>query len=277
MLINGAKAWIKELQVLIEALTYFHLNASDYRKRDIVERAIDSYFPILDGGWFRIKHPIVAWTVAEPQPGVAPFFNYPKFIFYLIEGSENNLYTETQLQAEVERFIAERKLYFQRLFTAILELREFMEALADAPIKDVSRWEEKALPQRTYADMQGEIANELVHLPRYTARVKLSDGSGNTVEHTIQTIAPTRGLYGTALQERVETIHQQNIRDKYIRPLNEVEAEITERQTRCSQQVLSSPQPPPPSATRKAAPPCPSCGFSNPQGSRFCNQCGAQL
>ena len=65
-------------------------------------------------------------------------------------------------------------------------------------------------PQRSYADVQAERAAELVNFPQYTARVKLSDGSGHTVEHIIRTIAPGRGLSGTALQERIERIKARN-------------------------------------------------------------------
>ncbi len=129
-------------------------------------------------------------------------------------------------------------------------------------------------PQRSYADVQAEIASELVNLPQYTARVKLSDGNGNTVEHTIQTFKPEKGLYGQALEARIESIRQRNITDGYLRDRATIEAEIRDRQAKCSQQGFSPPQAPP--AARKAIP-CSSCGFSNPIGSKFCNQCGTKL
>ena len=131
-------------------------------------------------------------------------------------------------------------------------------------------------PQRTYADVQAELASELVNLPQFTARVKISDASGSTVEHVIRTVAPAKGLYGKARQDRLERIRANNIRDGYIIDRATVEAEITERQTRCSQQVLQSSLPQPPKAGRKAKP-CSSCGFSNLPGANFCSNCGAKL
>jgi hypothetical protein len=137
-------------------------------------------------------------------------------------------------------------------------------------------------PQRTYADVQAEIASELVNLPQYTAKVKLSDGSGTTIEHTIRTEKPGTGLSGQALQERVERIREQNMKKGYLRKRAEVEAEIRDRQIQCGQQggPLTHPQsphhPPSPPATRKVRF-CSSCGFSNRQGANFCNQCGTKL
>ena len=134
------------------------------------------------------------------------------------------------------------------------------------------------------ANAWNRIVEELVHQPDFVARVKMkieeNIGGGKQsriVEHVIRTEKPAPGLYRQALQDRLDRIDQQNIRDGYIRPLQEVEAEITQRQTLYGQQVLQPPQPQPPPIGRKAASPCPSCGFSNPQGSKFCNQCGAKI
>ena len=131
------------------------------------------------------------------------------------------------------------------------------------------------------ANAWNRTVDELTHLPQYTARVKLSAANGSIVEHTIQTIAPAKGLYGAARRERIERIqtHNRDPKKGYCRPLQDVEAEITQRQTQCTQRALplTQPQQPPPQIARKAASPCPSCGFSNPSGSKFCNQCGAKL
>src|SRR5260370_33092226 len=84
--------------------------------------------------------------------------------------------------------------------------------------------------QRPYADMLNEVAKELVRLPKYTARVKLTDENDAVVEYLITTMKPGTGLYGKPLQERIDRIRGQNMKDGYLRERTEVEAEIRRRQ-----------------------------------------------
>ncbi len=84
--------------------------------------------------------------------------------------------------------------------------------------------------QRPYADMLNEVAKELVRLPKYTARVKLTDENDAVVEYLITTMKPGTGLYGKPLQERVDRIRERNMRDGYLRERTAVEAEIRLRQ-----------------------------------------------
>ena len=89
-------------------------------------------------------------------------------------------------------------------------------------------------PQRTYADMVNDIANQLSSLPNYTARTRITV-EGQTVEHTLKTFEPEKGLYGKPLQERIARIQARNIQDRILRKRADVEAEITQRQTAAQQ------------------------------------------
>ncbi|HLW02687.1 MAG TPA: zinc-ribbon domain-containing protein [Ktedonobacterales bacterium] len=139
-------------------------------------------------------------------------------------------------------------------------------------------YEQKPGSEETIANAQARVANELGRLPKFTAMVRLSDGDGNVVEHTIQTFAPGKGSYGQTLRERIERIHQRNIRDGYLKDRAQVEAEIVQRQQALAQslQVEQSRPALTPQAQRRVLL-CSSCGASNQTGALFCNQCGAKL
>src|SRR6266849_1632492 len=93
-------------------------------------------------------------------------------------------------------------------------------------------------PQRSYADMLNEVASQLVNLPLYTARVKITVDR-QIVEHTIKTLdpkqQPEKPLFGQALQERLASIKERNIQDRYLRKQATVDAEIRQRQEQCSE------------------------------------------
>jgi len=103
-------------------------------------------------------------------------------------------------------------------------------------------------PQRSYADMLNEVASQLVNLPHYTARVKITV-DGQIVEHTIKTLdpkqQPDRPLFGQALQERLSRIKEQNIQDGYVRERARVEEEIRVRQEQCLQMPQTPGKQPP--------------------------------
>lgn len=167
----------------------------------------------------------------------------------------------------------------QKLTRFVADWLDLAQLLYDDPILENSgQFEKTPAIQRTFADMQNEITNELVKLPKSTARVKLSDGSGNTIEHTIQTIKPARGLDGKALQDKLDKIRQQNLNAEYLKDRVTVEAEIIQRQQDCTQlfQGRQNKFSPPPPAQRRV-PLCSKCGASNRQGAKFCNQCGKAL
>src|SRR5690348_14262879 len=57
-------------------------------------------------------------------------------------------------------------------------------------------------PQRTYQDVKNDIANQLSSMPDFTARTRITI-EGQTVEHTIKTLKPEKGVFGKPLQERI--------------------------------------------------------------------------
>jgi hypothetical protein len=108
-------------------------------------------------------------------------------------------------------------------------------------------------------------------------------------EYTIITLKPAGGIGKAAFDQRIAYIQARN-RDPryggYCRPRKEVEAEIINRQTVCSggaapaQPQRPAQQPHPQRFARQVLVQgkCPHCGFSNnPQGAKFCNQCGTKL
>jgi hypothetical protein len=156
--------------------------------------------------------------------------------------------------------------------------------LVDPIMTESGKFEEKPLAPRTYADVHNEIANSLVGLPNFTARVKIASTNG-TLEQPIKTLQPEKGLYGKSLQERIDRIRASNIQQSYLRDRTKVEAEIIKRQTSCSSNgsTLAQQQQPSPQTPRHARQVtvqgnCPKCGFSkNPSEARFCMQCGTKL
>ncbi len=110
-------------------------------------------------------------------------------------------------------------------------------------------------PQRTYADMLNEVASQIANLPVYTAKVKITVDERED-EHTIKTLDPKqepgKPLFGQALQDRIARIQAHNRTPStpgslpYCRSRQEVEAEIRQRQERCTE-----PPPDEPPVTRR--------------------------
>ena len=112
------------------------------------------------------------------------------------------------------------------LVNMITELRYTMETLAKQPVLvDTGQYQAK-YQNRTFADMENQIARDLANQPNYQAKVKLLSG-----EHTIQTKNIPPGLIGLQLEERIAHIQAQT-RLNYCKPRTEVEREIRERQDR---------------------------------------------
>jgi len=170
-------------------------------------------------------------------------------------------------------------------------------------------------PQRTYQDVQNELATQLVSLPNFSARVKIGvnatqnpgkkclsckllnryganycQGCGKQLpaphEYILTTLKPATGMNTQQLEQRIKRIQGRNLQQQgYLRDRKTVEAEITQRQTGCSSgSAPAQPQPqhPSPQIPRHARQVpvqgnCPKCGKSNPTGSKFCNQCGTKL
>ncbi len=108
----------------------------------------------------------------------------------------------------------------------IRHLRSVLEVLVRDPILVDSGQHEPIYDKpRTYADVQRQVANELVGLKNGIARVKLPTG-----EYTIRTMLPnTPKKIREAAQEKQQRI-QERTRQYYCTPRSEVEEQIRKRQ-----------------------------------------------
>lgn len=175
---------------------------------------------------------------------------------------------------ELERWMTEERAQFE---TFIREFRDFILALAKEPITSGSGiYEMKPVGQMTSDEMRNRIANELVQLPKYTARVKLTDAGDTIVEHTVVTREPEKGVYGRLLEDRIETIKLHTRTAGYTRPRQDVEVEIRMRQDALKQAqqplVQKVPQP-----LQRRFLVCSKCGSQNRPGAKFCSHCGEKL
>jgi hypothetical protein len=100
-------------------------------------------------------------------------------------------------------------------------------------------------PQPSEQEMTNRMARELINLPLYTARVKITTAAG-IEEHAIQTLEPEKGIRGVALQGRIARIQTRNRDDGYTRLRQEIEAEIRLRQTKYNQPPDEPPEEEPP-------------------------------
>ncbi len=105
-------------------------------------------------------------------------------------------------------------------------------------------------PQPSEQEMTNRMARELINLPLYTARVKITTVKG-TEEHTIRTLEPEKGLRVIALKERIARIQAQNRTPDergicYCRPRQEIDAEIRHRQAQYNQPPEEPPEDEPP-------------------------------
>jgi hypothetical protein len=132
-------------------------------------------------------------------------------------------------KASVAKFIGASSLKRARNASAaavkmITELRYTMAMLAQHPILvDTGQYQLK-YQNRTYADMENQIARDLTNQPNFQAKVKLLAG-----EHVIRTKDSPPGLTGSQLAERLAQIQAQT-RKNYCKSRLEVEREIRERQ-----------------------------------------------
>ncbi len=205
-------------------------------------------------------------------------------------------YSEAVLEDAIDSLFEPARERFEECVTALDELKNVMEALAEHPLSASSGIRQprkrkqinyhthprKTIthPQRPYQDVLNEVASQLVSLPNFTTRIRITV-EGQTVEHTIKTLEPEKGLYGKLLQERIARIQAQNRRDGYTRARADIEAEIMHRQFACIG-AAAPPQPQLPQSPRHARQvpvqgKCPNCGKSNAPDAQFCNQCGTKL
>jgi hypothetical protein len=118
-------------------------------------------------------------------------------------------------------------------------LRSCMEILAREPILvDSGRYQPK-YQRRMYADMEGEIVNELSSkLPNYHAKVRLLSGE----EHLIRTNPAPQGLTEDLLIDRMTRIKRQMRVSGYVREVREVEEEVRKRHEQLRRPVQEPPR-----------------------------------
>ena len=105
-------------------------------------------------------------------------------------------------------------------------LRQTMAVLAKGPILvDTGQFQPK-YQMRTYADMEGEIANSLANQENYHAKVKIV----NAGEFTVKTRPAPDGLTGDALTERIQAVKRHMRALGYTRHYTEVMEELRKRQ-----------------------------------------------
>jgi hypothetical protein len=110
--------------------------------------------------------------------------------------------------------------------TMLRLLRETMAILAHEPILvDTGQYQPK-YTNRTYQDMENQIARDLANSPNYTAKVKIV----NAGEYTIKTKPAPQGLTGTALAERIEAVKRHCRALGYTRHYTEVIEQARKRQ-----------------------------------------------
>jgi len=179
--------------------------------------------------------------VAETNRGIIAGYYY-KVFFPLTVGGINDYFESRRNLVRSE----------QLLFRRIPDIIALCEGVLEEPVR-VPTGQKQLTPKkhlyvpsrRTEQDMIVEVARLLRKLPLYTARVMVTTQTG-LEEHTIRTLKPEVGLYGTALQQRIARIQANNRTPdekgiSYCRPRREVEAEILVRQ----EQYRKPPEEPP--------------------------------
>ncbi len=120
-----------------------------------------------------------------------------------------------------------------RVADFVNELDMLCFELSQEPIQtDSGAFEPRYGPQRTYQDMENEVATKLAGLDPYNARVKIIkevDGKFVAREYLLQTLPLTPGISEAALEARFKRI-QNRTRKLYCKPRAQVEAAIAERQ-----------------------------------------------
>jgi len=227
------------------------------------------------------------------------------------ETSPSKWYTPTNLEPKLHRERDRFEYFTNALLAALAALAEEKNQILDYS----GQMQEVPGVQLTSAEVEARISTLLVNLPmsRFEkfARVKIAENipqnpgkkcvscgvlnnSGLLVcgqcgtkiiganEYTIKTIKPP-DINAQQLEHRIKRIQANNIRDKYLRERDKVEAEVIERQIGCSSgSSPAQPQKPQPQQPRHARQVpvkgnCPNCGAANAPGSKFCNQCGTKL
>jgi hypothetical protein len=127
----------------------------------------------------------------------------------------------------------------------ILDFRNCLTALANAPILVDTGQYRPVYRQRPYNDMAAQIANELSQQENYIARVKTPTG-----EHFIRTEPLATDMTEAQLAERIREIKQHMREQGLCRPAHEVQEEVRLRHERLREPERND-EPPPKSINRR--------------------------
>ena len=238
-----------------EAHAHPDLDVAAYKRQFILELsrpelAIDVFLPALFHAHNRNSFDIRDWWVPQREYVYLPYHKSDTKQTYTLSLELHKQGLHQAVMEELPKFIEPFQIYME--FCADLHCAQL--ALSQQPIMttDSGHYEQDMRTQthyimhsqRSYQDRLNEVASELVNLPLYTARVRMTTEAGRA-EYTMKTLDPKeqseRPLFGQALQERKDHIKKQNIQYGYLRQLAEVEEEIRQRQEQCNETTENEP------------------------------------
>jgi hypothetical protein len=119
-------------------------------------------------------------------------------------------------------------------------LRQTMEVLAKEPLLTDTGLYQPKYQNRTYADQENLIANELSQHPNFHAKVRLLTG-----EHTIKTRPVPALISEREVQERIQAIKERMLLQGYTTLAQAVDEEVRKRHELLRQRPASDAPPPP--------------------------------
>ncbi|SRR6266446_3484840 len=317
--------------------------ARDYLLKGLY-RALDKiqHDQLIQEWWYHIDPNLIEWQ-CYPYTRTYQFPPYIETITLKkpVEGQEWKFYRDTDLAQAVEAYFQtelqpEKDSFLKR----INELKQVMQALATEPIMIGSgQWIKKTRNvQQSSTDRNAQITNQFSNQPTMQAVIRIPSlgyivcqtcGSRERSDSThctacgkaidpivvLKVERSTQGISMNERNQRITTIKQYNLAQKYLRKRADVEAEITARQ-QMPQPPPQQPKPPKPKPATPAASPlsppspvqppaaapgapaqpvptprkrvvpapvavqgkqCKQCGTQNNQTANFCQHCGAKL
>jgi len=203
----------------------------------------------------------IAWYLYEKGEDYRYIGGYPYKTDEEVKNSMNSL--EREIRSQRDWRFNEWMKTLDEITTFVTNFTILCEELAADPIKvptGKKRLVKRKQPSIHYLPLESErithqqpseqemtnrMVRELINLPLYTARVKITTATG-IEEHLIRTLEPEKGIRGTALQARIERIQEHKRTPdergiRYCRLRQEVETEIRQRQEQDGEQPEEPP------------------------------------
>src|SRR5258708_10502668 len=147
-------------------------------------------------------------------------------VWQLKPGTLEKLPVDQYIAAEVDQIVTTKKPSFDAF---VREFRQIIQALAEQPILGSSGVEEIVTNEIPSHEVANRIANELSHLEKHTARVRIHGVSDKLEEYLIETEKPASGINGTQLEERKQRILKNMLVKGIYRSKQTIEEEIRNR------------------------------------------------